>query len=134
MADEQPRPPSPLLRYFEYAHLPKRLQPTSKIFADAAGALEDLLPAGPEKTTALRKLLESKDCAVRAALDIKESAIPEFADIVIGETYSYVGMEPARDVVVLKTMQSESLVQIARAGDPHLRGDWVPVRKLRVKS
>lgn len=30
----------------------------------------DTLPAGAETTAALRKLLESKDCAVRSALDI----------------------------------------------------------------
>lgn len=58
-----------LLAYFEYAHLPEHLQPISKLFGDLAGALatNEALD-GPELTVALRKLLEAKDCAVRAAL------------------------------------------------------------------
>lgn len=31
--------------------------------------MDELLPDGPEKTAGLRKLLEAKDCFVRAALD-----------------------------------------------------------------
>ena len=57
-----------LLRYFEYSHLPPRLQEVSREFAALAAFIEQL-PPGPETTTAMRKLLESKDCAVRAALD-----------------------------------------------------------------
>lgn len=63
------RGPSPILRYFEYAHLPKHLQGVSERFHMLAHSLEDMLPGGPEKIVALRKLLESKDAAVRAALD-----------------------------------------------------------------
>ena len=59
-----------LLRYFAWDHLPDRLQAVSKPFGDLAQALAETLPAGPETTVALRKLLESKDCAVRAALDV----------------------------------------------------------------
>lgn len=58
-----------LLRYFEYAHLPTRLQAVSKPCADLANELVDALPDGPELTAGLRKLLEAKDCFVRAALD-----------------------------------------------------------------
>jgi len=57
-----------LLRYFDCGHLPEDLQKVSGPFCDLAYALEATLPNGPEKTVALRKLLESKDCAVRAAL------------------------------------------------------------------
>lgn len=64
----QGQTPSPILRYFGYRHLPPALQPVSELFHDLAVQLETLLPPGPEKTTALRKLLESKDAAVRAAL------------------------------------------------------------------
>ena len=60
---------SDLLKYFVYAHLPSHLQDVSKPFSDLANLIEDELPNGPEKTVALRKLLESKDCAVRAALN-----------------------------------------------------------------
>jgi hypothetical protein len=58
-----------LLRYFEYAHLPERLQAVSRPCGELAQAMVDELPDGPELTTGLRKLLEAKDCFVRAALD-----------------------------------------------------------------
>lgn len=61
-------PSEQLLRYFTYDHLPQHLQVISKPFSDLAQRLERDLPQGAEKTTALRKLLEAKDCAVRAAL------------------------------------------------------------------
>lgn len=59
----------PLLRYFEYQHLPAHLQSVSKQFHDLAHWLTFGYPRTPERTVALRKLLESKDAAVRAALD-----------------------------------------------------------------
>ena len=58
------------LRHFNYEHLPEHLQRYSEPFHDLAHALADELD-GPELTTALRKLCEAKDCAVRAALDRK---------------------------------------------------------------
>lgn len=63
--------PSPILRYFAYDHLPPELQEVSMRCAVLAKTLEDVLPAGAEKSTALRKLLECKDAAVRAALPPK---------------------------------------------------------------
>lgn len=57
-----------LLRYFEYGHLPAHLQMVSMPFAELANHVAVELPAGPEVTVCLRKLLEAKDCAVRAAL------------------------------------------------------------------
>lgn len=59
----------PILRYFEYDHLPQTLQLVSKPFCDLAHQLALELPHCPETSTALRKLLEAKDCAVRAAMD-----------------------------------------------------------------
>ena len=62
---------NPILRYFAYDHLTHPvLRDTSKAFHDLAGALDRDLPDGPEKSVALRKLLESKDAAVRSALDL----------------------------------------------------------------
>jgi len=58
-----------LLRYFEYSHLPERLQGFSAPFAELAHEVVDHLPDGPELTAGLRKLLEAKDCIVRAAVD-----------------------------------------------------------------
>lgn len=58
----------PILRYFEYRHLPEDLQAVSEPFARLAHQVAETLPSNPETSTALRKLLEAKDCAVRAAL------------------------------------------------------------------
>ena len=58
----------PILKYFHYEHLPERLAKVSKPFADLSQTLLEL-PRCAERTVALRKLLESKDAAVRAALE-----------------------------------------------------------------
>lgn len=55
-----------LMQFFEYAHLPEHLQAVSKPFGQLAELIVTDLPRNPERTVALRKLLESKDCAVRA--------------------------------------------------------------------
>ena len=58
-----------LLRFFDYEHLPEGpLRSTSRRCAALAADMVDRLPDGPELTTGLRKLLEAKDCFVRAAL------------------------------------------------------------------
>jgi hypothetical protein len=57
-----------ILRYFHYAHLPPALQARSKPFCDLARTIIDTTDRNPERTVALRKLLESKDAAVRAGL------------------------------------------------------------------
>lgn len=58
-----------LLKFFEFAHLPEHLQAISQRCAILAAEMTGRLPDGPELTTGLRKLLEAKDCFVRAALD-----------------------------------------------------------------
>ena len=58
----------PMLQFFEYAHLPDDLQRVSLQFHRIAHNLCAMLPQNPERTTALRKLLEAKDCAVRARI------------------------------------------------------------------
>lgn len=57
-----------LLQFFKYEHLPENLQKVSKPFCDLAIQITADLPSNPERTAALRKLLEAKDCAVRAVL------------------------------------------------------------------
>ncbi len=64
------QPAHPMLRYFEWEHLPVALQGVSRPFGELASALVDSLPDGTERDAALRKLLEAKDAAVRAALDL----------------------------------------------------------------
>ncbi|MCC5580601.1 hypothetical protein IMZ11_33785 [Microtetraspora sp. AC03309] len=58
-----------IARYFDFEHLPPHLQAISRPCHDLAAAMIEQLPDGPELTTGLRKLLEAKDCFVRAALD-----------------------------------------------------------------
>lgn len=58
--------PHYMMQFFSYSHLPEHLQITSKKFFELAEYIDKNLQSNPEKTTALRKLLEAKDCAVRA--------------------------------------------------------------------
>lgn len=58
----------PILQFFEFAHLPTHLQQVSVQFHTLAHVIVDSLPRNPERTVALRKLLEAKDAAVRARL------------------------------------------------------------------
>lgn len=57
-----------LLKWFEYSHLPPHLQVVSKEFFELATFILYNIDDGPERTVALRKLLEAKDAAVRAKL------------------------------------------------------------------
>lgn len=61
-------PSQEILRYFAHDHLPEPLKHISSQCALLAHSMENHLPDGPEKTMGLRKLLEAKDCFVRAAL------------------------------------------------------------------
>ena len=58
----------PILRFFHYAHLPPVLQKRSAPFCSLARHLIDNTNRNAERSVALRKLLEAKDAAVRAAL------------------------------------------------------------------
>jgi hypothetical protein len=58
-------------KYFVYEHLPPHLQEVSKPLSELAKLMDETLPDGAEKSTGMRKLLEAKDCFVRAALDKK---------------------------------------------------------------
>jgi len=58
-----------LMQFFSFGHLPEHLQKVSEPFHSLALTIDDLaIPGNPEKTAALRKLLEAKDCAVRAVI------------------------------------------------------------------
>jgi len=67
---EPKRQGSTTAKYFAYGHLPAHLQTVSQPVGQLADLLELLLPNGPEKSAGMRKLLEAKDCFVRAALDL----------------------------------------------------------------
>lgn len=65
MTEQQER----MLRWFTYDHLPPDLKVVSAHFSVLADALVRKLKPGPERTVALRKLLEAKDAAVRQAIE-----------------------------------------------------------------
>lgn len=58
-----------MLKWFEFEHLPNHLKDTSRMFHSLALDICSDIKPGPERTVALRKLLESKDAAVRAKLN-----------------------------------------------------------------
>ena len=60
--------PDPMLQFFQYAHLPAHLQAHSQPFCELAHRITEEFPRNPERTVALRKLLEAKDAAVRSVL------------------------------------------------------------------
>ena len=62
---------SHILRHFNYRHLPPDLQLISSPISEIAHVMEDQLPHCAEKSAGLRKLLEAKDCFVRAKLEEK---------------------------------------------------------------
>ena len=57
-----------IMKFFEYSHLSTELQHVSKQVCDTAVSINGILPESAEKSAGLRKLLEAKDCFVRAAL------------------------------------------------------------------
>ena len=62
-------PEERMLKWFKYDHLPNDLQDTSKPFSELAKHITETIDSGPERTVALRKLLEAKDAAVRASIN-----------------------------------------------------------------
>ena len=59
-----------LMTFFDFAHLPERLQFISKPFADIAFRLvaPDSACRGAQLELALQRLIEAKDAAIRSAL------------------------------------------------------------------
>ena len=61
--------PSPIMKFFEFQHLPENLQEVSAPIGLLAKKMDENLPDGPEKSAGLRNLREAKDCFFRAALN-----------------------------------------------------------------
>lgn len=55
-----------LLKFFQYQHLPVHLKFISQQCSELANLMATTLPESPETTVGMRKLLEAKDCFVRA--------------------------------------------------------------------
>ena len=60
---------TPIMRFFDHDHLPSHLQAVAAPIRQVADVMDSTLPDGAEKSAGLRKLLEAKDCFVRARLD-----------------------------------------------------------------
>ncbi len=60
------------LRFFQFAHLAPDLAAASAPFCHVAQEMAETIPAGPEETAGMRKLLEAKDCFVRAVLEARK--------------------------------------------------------------
>lgn len=58
----------PILQFFQWEHLPLRLQEISIPYCEMARRIVSTYPRNPERTVTLRKLLEAKDAAVRCNL------------------------------------------------------------------
>lgn len=59
----------PILQFFVYEHLKtEALKNVSRPFKEMAENIVETLPRNPERTVALRKLLEAKDATLRAYL------------------------------------------------------------------
>lgn len=60
--------PEHIMQFFAFSHLPPAMQDVSRPFGELAQRIVDTTPRNPERTVALRKLLEAKDAAVRATI------------------------------------------------------------------
>lgn len=87
---EEPRPlraaladrAYPILQYFTYNHLPPALQAIARPFTQLAYSMVNVHPSGhPETAAGLRKLMEAKDCAVRASLALACDGEKDASDI-----------------------------------------------------
>jgi hypothetical protein len=93
----------PILHFFHYAHLPPKLQATSRLFFILAAELVTKLPRNAERTVALRKLLEAKDAAVRANIEMpgrpigQDKAALMASDQTLGEAVEIGGHDEDRD-------------------------------------
>ena len=67
-SEQQAQQQEHILQFFAYEHLPTHLQTVSQNFHTLANHIVDNIPRNPERTVALRKILEAKDAAVRAVV------------------------------------------------------------------
>ncbi|MFC3568379.1 hypothetical protein [Paracoccus sp. TOH] len=63
-----------LLKWLRHDHLPPHLQAVVKPIDTLAQEMDGALAEGAEKTAGMRKLVEAKDCFVRARIEQDEEA------------------------------------------------------------
>ena len=62
-----------VIKFFKFDHLPhNKMREIAQQIANLANLLEETIPESPEKSVGMRKLLEAKDCFVRAVLETNE--------------------------------------------------------------
>ena len=77
--------PNRMMRWFGFKHLPEHLQGVSEECHNLAEFMDRYLPEGAEKAAGLRKLLEAKDCFVRAKLEADQPASASGCSHIPGE-------------------------------------------------
>ncbi len=107
-----------LLSHFAYDHLREQLQAVSRPFSELAHDLAERLD-GPELTVGLRKLLEAKDCCVRAARmdgthSFDTSAAENHYDAIKRLT-SEVGWDISLDEAAVARLRATTRGQVTRA-------------------
>lgn len=70
-----------ILQHFGFIHLPDHLRAASRPFAEHAIRAVVTLPRNAERSAGLRKLLEAKDCFVRAVREGADRQARENADL-----------------------------------------------------
>lgn len=58
-----------MIKWFHHLHLPENLRPIAHDCQELAIKMDNELTESAEKTAGLRKLLEAKDCFVRAKIE-----------------------------------------------------------------
>lgn len=97
----------PMLQFFHYDHLPPHLKEVSRPFCDLAHQMVGKLPRNPERTVALRKLLEAKDAAVRSVIYIApDSGLGKDVQAPTAEDYERTAKNP-----LLKARSVEDVIQ-----------------------
>ena len=99
-----------ILKFFEYSHLPPHLQEISKpfyYFAHRFARMET--EHGAELTAGLRKLLEAKDCIVRAGLTQSKPSIDNLLTTIMRvHAAGYIGGEKPCDISVIRTIINQA--------------------------
>lgn len=97
----EPTTDEPMLRFFRYGHLSQpEMRAVSAQFAGLARVVCERLPRSPERTVALRKLLEAKDAAVRCVVDLLTDPGPNRPDESFPTRVEDPGVPPAATVCV----------------------------------
>lgn len=117
-AQAQPKPQgSTTAKYFAFGHLPPHLQLASKPLGELAELLEQLLPNGPEKSAGMRKLLEAKDCFVRAALEVSPAELLAKAPITDSDRLTKLISIARGDVDEEATVESVLGIEVSSVND-----------------